>query len=89
MFKPECASKEDLTSPVDADGMTDESTGAENGTFCAGILLLPPTGNKGCDTGTGGAEAGSPGGVICTGWRAGGVDDAIGGFTFCTGNNGC
>lgn len=44
-----------------------ESIGVENGELCVGRLLTPTTGNRGCDTGTGGIEAGSPGGVTCEG----------------------
>lgn len=89
MFVPEFASNEALTSSGELDGMFVGSMGAENGELWLDILLVPPTGKRGCETATEGVDVGSPGGVICAVWSAGDVDDGIGGLTFCTGNSGC
>lgn len=53
------------------------------------MLLVPPTGKRGCDTATGGMDVCSPGGVICADCSADDVDGGKGGLTFCTGNSGC
>lgn len=88
VFAPWCASVEPLSSAGEFERTLVEGIGAEKGELWGGTLFIPTTGNRGCDTGTGGMDVGSPGGVICDG-RCAGVDDGGGGLTFCTGNNGC